>query len=547
MSALAIFVVAPALLAGPGDPPADPVGGGGGARFVESRLELGSDKFEYQFADADGDGLTDLVVTTADAGTRTLRLDRLRADASFPSQPDFHMTVPPDVVAFTLFDLRPEPGREVVLFTRNGLFSLTTTQESLQGNLRRELALPLFPDLPDPERLPCWRMVEDVDGDGREDLLVVSDGSLVVLSAVPDAKPGTPALRVLCSVPCTRSDGSSRNTKVSLGSAGVTVASRSGLSSLFPGARSSRPIFAGENLLQRDVSFEVPALFDWNGDGRRDVVSLDSDAVRVRLQDAPGHFEESERTIALPEVLRAEETDRGGRRRHERLKLLDLDGDGRTELILTRSQGRGSGGDHEFIVVRRRPDGTPEETPSALIKLAGMDVDYTTVDVDHDGLLDLVANQIDVPTGLTSLANIRLDAGTYVFHGEKGAGFDRDAIVKLERTFRPEQLARVQETLVTNFGGDFDGDGLNDLVLTQIDGRVEIRRLKKEDGIYSLEPKTFASFVPPAPVDLLETWDLSHDGISDLVLRHKHSFTMFVSVPGSGAAAQKPANSEARR
>jgi hypothetical protein len=534
-----------ALLFAPGDPPVG--AGGGGARFVESRIEIGSDKFEYQFADADGDGMTDLVVTAADGGARTLRLHRLRTDASFPAQPDFHMTVPPDVVAFTLFDVRPEPGKEVVLFTRNGIFSLTTTQENLQGNLRRELTMPLFPDLPDPERLPCWRMVEDVDGDGREDLLVVSDGKLFALTAAADAKPGAPALRVLCSVPCLRTDGSARNTKVTLGSAGVTVASRSGLSSLFPGARSSRPIFAGENLLQRDVSFEVPALFDWNGDGRRDVVSLDNDAVRVRLQDAPGHFEDDERTIPLPEVLRAEESDRGGHRRHERLKLLDVDGDGRTELVLTRSQGRGSGGDHEFIVVRRGADGTPEQTPSALVKLSGMDVDYTPVDIDHDGLLDLVANRIDVPTGLTSLANIRLDTGTYVFHGEKGATFDRDAIVKLERTFRPEQLTRVQESLVTNLGGDFDGDGLNDLVLTQIDGRVEIRRLKKEGGFFSLEDKSFASFVPPAPVDLLETWDLSHDAVADLVLRHKHSFTMFVSVPGSAAPPPKPADSEARR
>jgi hypothetical protein len=506
---------------------------GGGPRFVESRIELGTDKFEYQFADCDGDGLTDLIVTSVENGARTLRLYRLHADASLPTQPDFHMTVPPDVVAFTLLDVRPEPGKEILLLNKNGIFSLTTTQESLQGNLRRELALPLFPDLPDPNRLPCWRMVEDVDGDGREELLVVSDGKLVALAADPAAKAGTPSLRVLFSIPCTRGDGSARDTKVSLGSAGLTVSSRQGLTSLFPGVRTSRPTFSGENLLQRDVSFDVPALFDWDGDGRRDEVSLDADAIRVHLQDTPGHFEENERVIALPEVMEAENADRGGRRRHERLKLLDLDGDGRTELVLTRSEGRGSGSDHLFIAVRRGADGTPEKTPSALVKLAGMDVDYTTVDVDHDGLLDLVANRVDVPTGLTSLANIRLDTGTYVFHGEKGATFDRNAMVKLERTFRPEQLARVQETLVTNLGGDFDGDGLNDLVLTQIDGHVEIRRLRKGDGNFSLEEKPFASFVPPAPVELLETWDLSRDGVADLVLRHKHSFTMFVSVPAS--------------
>jgi len=189
--------------------------------------------------------------------------------------------------------------------------------------------------------------------------------------------------------------------------------------------------------------------------------------------------------------------------------------------------------------VRRGADGVPEEVPSALVKLAGMDVDYSTVDVDHDGLQDLVANRIDVPTGLTSLANIRLDTGTYVFHGGKGATFDRDAMVKLERTFRPEQLARVQESLVTNFDGDFDGDGVNDLVLTQLDGRVEIRRLKREDGSFALEERPLTSFAPPAPVDRLETWDLSNDHVADLELRHKHSFTLFVSLPAAATGVKR--------
>jgi hypothetical protein len=105
----------------------------------------------------------------------------------------------------------------------------------------------------------------------------------------------------------------------------------------------------------------------------------------------------------------------------------------------------------------------------------------------------------------------------------------------------------VQETLVNNFGGDFDGDGLNDLVLTQIDGRVEIRRLTRSDGVYSFEQRPLASFAPPAPVELVETWDLSHDGIADLVLRHKHSFTTFVSLPGSGPASPGSANGGARK
>jgi len=524
MMALAVLAAA----GGAGSPPA-PVAP---ARFVESRIDIGSDRCEYQFSDADGDSRIDLFVTTAEAGVRTLRLYRLRPDSQYPAQPDFRMTVPPDVVAFAVWDLRPEPGKEVVLLTRNGLFSLTATRESLQGNLRRELTLPIFPDLPDPERLPCWRMIEDVDGDGRDELLVVSDGALVALAPRPresgDAAEG-PTLRTVLSLPCVPADADARDSKVSLGNAGVTVQARGGLSSFFPGARTSRPNIAGQQLLARSVSFEIPALFDWDGDGRRDLVALDVDDARVRLQDAPGRFETSVRTFHLPDALRAENVDRSGRRRHERLKLLDMDGDGRSELVLTKSEGRGSGTEHSFVVVRRKADGSPEEAASALLKLEGMDVDYDTIDVDHDGNMDVVASRVDVPTGLTSLANIRLDTGLYLFRGGAHATLDRDVSVKLERTYRPEQLARVQETLLTNFTGDFDGDQLNDLVLTQIDGRVDIRRLKHEGGNWSLDARPLASFQPPAPVERMETWDVSDDGIADLFLRHKRSFTLFVS------------------
>src|SRR5262249_35566598 len=156
-------------------------GGAAPVRFVESRIDIGSDRCEYQFTDADGDGRLDLFVTTAEAGARTPRLFPLKPDAQYSPPPDFPMTAPPPLGALAVMDLRPEPGHEVVLLTRSGVFSLTATHEGLQGNLRRELALPIFPDLPDPERLPCWRMVEDVDGDGKDELLVVSDGNLVAL------------------------------------------------------------------------------------------------------------------------------------------------------------------------------------------------------------------------------------------------------------------------------------------------------------------------------------------------------------------------------
>jgi hypothetical protein len=186
------------------------------------------------------------------------------------------------------------------------------------------------------------------------------------------------------------------------------------------------------------------------------------------------------------------------------------------------------------LVFPREADGRPAAAPSARVKLPGMDVQWQVADVDRDGNLDLLARVIDIPTGLTTLATIRLDFAFYVFSGRPGAQLSREPEVRFERHFKPEQLARVQETLLTRLDGDFDGDGICDLVCTELDGRVEIRKVVKKEGRFVLEERPFSSFMPTALVERLETWDISDDGISDLILRHERGFTIFGSRRGSG-------------
>jgi hypothetical protein len=497
--------------------------------FVESRVDCGTDKFEYQLADVDGDARADLFVTSVASGERKLRLWRQRDDATFPAAPDFKLDVPPDVVSWTLFDTRPDPGREVVLMTRGGLFSLSTAKEGLQGNLRRELALPLFPDLADPDRLPCWRLMKDVDGDGKEELLVVSGRELVALCVVT-ASDGSTKLEPKLRLPCEPSERDAGSAAVSFGGGGLAVSSRRGAASLFPGARSSRPTFDSESLLARSEGFDLPALFDWNGDGRVDAVDFTSRAIGVRLQQKDGSFA-AETSVALPDAIVEKEDEPRRRRRRgaSHVELRDCDGDGRLELVATReAESR----EHVALVFPRDAEGRPAATPSARVKIAAMEVEYELLDVDHDGRLDLVARVLDVPTGLTSLATIRLDTAFEIFRGgrgDSGPTLSREPDVRFERSFRPEQLSRVQETLLTKIDGDFDQDGLNDLVFTQLDGRVEIRPLVRDGDGLELSSKPLASFQPPQPVERMETWDLSGDGVADLMLRHERGFTLYVS------------------
>ncbi len=494
--------------------------------FVESRIEVGADRFEYQLIDVDGDTRVDLLAATIAPGERKLRLWKQRADASFPPAPDWQLAVPPDVVAFSLLDLREEAGRELLLMTRATLWSLSTTKEGLQGNVRRELDFAFFPDLPDPERLPCWRMVEDLDGDGKEELLAMSaDGGLAVVAIEGSAQERQ--LRVRCHLGCYEEPARAARGSFSFGSGGVeTRAGELGANpSLFPGGRSSKPTLTGAFLLERRRRFLLPRLEDFDGDGQFERI----DVVNGRWQVAPALFEtrrgEREAIVELPA---------GARDASER-HWIDLDGDGRRELVSFSTDDD----DKVALAWTSAPDpGQPlgakiAETPSARVKLAGMNVGFALVDVDHDGRLDLTARVLDVPTGLSTLATVRLDSAFHVFRGGPGATWSKAPDFSFQRQFKPEQLARVQESLLLDLRGDFDGDKVNDLVTTQLDGRIEIRAVRRDGEQLQLIEPPFASFQPPAQVTRLETWDLSLDGVADLVLRHERAFTLFVSRAGA--------------
>ncbi len=494
--------------------------------FVESRIDVGSERFEYQMIDVDGDARVDLLVTVALGGERKLRLWRQRADATFPATPDWQIAAPPDVVAYSLLELRDEPGRELLLMTRSAIYSLSTTKEGLQGNVRRELDFSFFPDLPDPDRLPCWRLVMDLDGDGREELLAmvagVGLGTLFVTGQGSERRLEQGVLLGCYEEPIRAARGSFR-----FGSGGVeTQQGDLGTNpSLFPGARSSKPALAGEFLLERRRRFQLPQLLDFDGNGTVERIDLQSGQWHVAPALYMGEGKSDAVTIELPAAARDAD---------ERL-WLDVDGDGKRELVAFETNGD----DKLAMTFTATLDPAHSlaaviaETPSARVKLAGMSVDFALVDVDHDGRQDLTARVFDIPTGLSTLATVRLDSAFHVFRGGAGATWSKSPDFSFARTFKPEQLARVQESLLLDLRGDFDADGTNDLVTTQLDGRVEIRAVKKEGEKLVLVEPPFASFQPQAQVTRIETWDLSMDGVADLVLRHDHAFTMFVSRGGA--------------
>ena len=139
---------------------------------------------------------------------------------------------------------------------------------------------------------------------------------------------------------------------------------------------------------------------------------------------------------------------------------------------------------------------------------------------------------LDLPLGITDLAAVRLEMKLLVFRGQGDGTLSRKPDFAFERTLKPEQMERIRESFVLDLGGDFDGDGINDLLSMQPDGLLEIVGIVRDGDGLKLAGKTLTQHRPANPVRGTLPAELSHDGVSDLVLRHENALTVFVSRAG---------------
>ncbi len=495
------------------------------AKFIESRIDVKDPGFHYEFVRVDDDARTDLILSTAESNQAALQIHRQRSDGSFAAEPDWRMSVPPDVVAFACLDVRPDAGTEILLLTRSGVFSLSPHRESLQENLRREMAIPIFPSLAASGAVNRWRMVGDVDGDGREEIAIVSGLDLVLLG-VSLEEDGTSKL-----IEKGRASGfrplERESSRLEFQGSGSNWTFTVAPPRFFKDTRSSQASFPLVSFFYDLQRMRLPGLIDWNGDGCLDAVLRRDTQLRVTPYDPKNHAFTTAVTVPIPQMSESSEGD------DRTFELRDIDADGDLEVIMTERLDNGLSPDQVVVVVPGEGGGKLAAEPSARVKFSALAVRHEWVDVDGDSLLDLFSLAMRVPTGITSLASVRLEVSALVHRGEGQGRLSRKPSLRLERSYRPEELERIQETLQVSVSGRFAGTKLQDLILIQPDGGVEIHALERSgDGLVVVEDP-WTRFRARAIVQSLETWDLSADGISDLSLIHERGLTLFVSGGGS--------------
>ncbi|MBW2244779.1 MAG: VCBS repeat-containing protein [Deltaproteobacteria bacterium] len=473
-----------------------------GELFVRSKIEFPGKIEDHLLADVDGDGRLDVLVVHAAAGDRydyRLAVCRQQVEKKFDGCEI--LDLPDDVRAFDVGNVDPAPGAEFVAVTASGVFWSAFEKERLGSRHRLAEVPSVFagtdPDIPRP-----LDVLFDLDGDGRDELLLPSQAGPVWVK--PDGK------RQLFESPAVVLY------RLANRSADVNAALRSGF----------------QSRVTSEMNTPDVHVFDWNGDGRLDVVTQLDNILRIFLQDETGGLPGQPSRTLERSTLAENELDSSFTGEVTSFAQLDLDG--QADLILTKWGSSEERTRMDRAIFFSRPDGSYPDVPDQLVRSESVTPDFDLVDLDGNGTRDLVvpffhfapSQAVKVITQNALRWQLRIfllgaDGRYSQDEGKKFARIDHRVVLDykldiLKLLFGKQARPTGRIAPLLDFGADFDGDGYADLAAD--DGGDKLRIYwGNAEARYSSSPDQVVPFESTLAYDLV---DADGDGLTDLFAYH---------------------------
>jgi hypothetical protein len=433
-----------------------------------------------EFGDFDGDGRTDLLVVTFSGlppvESRQIRLYYQDDEGSLPVDPSWVGALPTGSATYDVADLPGTPGKDLILLRRDGMTLLSFSGRKMQ---RRDLPVEsarMLTVAVDERSLDRMALVRNDLGPG---LRILVPGFLQAAVLDIDGKP-------------------------------ISIVEVSGRANYYMPPRPG-PLISGSEI---EIHFDYPRLNagDVNADGRSDLIATDRHEVRVFFQREDGSFaSRADRRLAVGRVSEAEHIRSSG---NLAIDVADLNGDGAADLLISHSSGGLFKPRAEARVHLNRDGSYDMENPDQVIVTKDAIATLELLDMDGDGRVELIDGRI--PMGVLPIVEALLtksiDAEVAVYKvGADGKlsespWFERDLSVPFNfDTNRPMGF-------FPDYHADIDGDGRGDLLMSGDGDVIEVylggdNQYKDRDARQSGDT-----------TGRLRFGDLNGDGLSDLLI-----------------------------
>jgi hypothetical protein len=470
---------------------------------------------EVLLEDLNGDGRKDLILLLG----REVRIYFQRENGSFPGEPDQRFRIDPRAVIMDIGNLLGEGKTKEIAFIReDGVYAYPLLPPEKPGDFpsyflkaKRVLAAETLLRRPSDDEVRRKEFIRDVDGDGLPDILVPERGGFGVYR---NLGAGKFAERQPLYAPPT-----------AIVNVGTPELSSHLMASYF---------------------FANPTVADFDACGRPEVVMAQDQWLSVFRSSAEGKL--SPAPVVVLEIPGQKAFSMDSEKPFELdftmpLVLKDLNNDHRIDAALTHV---GTGTTRIFL---NGPD--PVEAfkkPARVVRAKGVTFLAFFVDLDGDKLEDMILPRMDkigIWSILKAVVTKSVPVEAQFFYARKTGDaypeepdFQRNFEIPISIHSKGDGLD-VGTSLIVSLDGDFDGDGLKDLV-----NRTENDKIAIYPG---LPGRGGVSETPAVELDITNTddfrfvlpmvEDLNGDGRADLVLRYvgwdrkNDRVTVFVSAP----------------
>ncbi len=468
--------------------------------------------------DLDQDGRFDLVFQAG----RTVRVHLFR-DGVLRPEPNQVLEAPEGTMLVAIGDCADDPRHEIVFVLADRVEYLSLGRGNPPRYRRKPTVLEgvagpgSFLEGP---RDPAWRsLLRDLDGDGTADLLIPSATGYTIHLRTPDAG--------------------------------------------FEAAQSLEVPLRGKVRLRHwnlvgshESSVAYPRYYsaDFDGDRRPDLLLLGGETLYLFRQVEARKFEtkpSAVRALSFREVNLMPDQRQGSLPSWNPINVADLDGDGAAEIVLDEMR-RGT-----VKIFRGRAGFSSFERPDQVVRIKEWNLGVRLTDIDGDGRRDLVVpgtEEVTLAEGLRIVVTRSIAIRHYLHRNRGGELFapradgivDVDIPLKIltEASEGSDAGFSVAPSMLIHYDGDYNGDGLADLL-----------RLEKPDRLaihYGRKGRLWAS-KPDATVPIPDSssfstarelvQDLDGDGRSDVFLRYagggKERSVLLLSSPASGEKAKE--------